>query len=54
LLLAATLWAYLWAGRQPRVHSIWGDPPEKPLSGNYGRVHSGQQFCKDKNDSYWN
>lgn len=46
VLLVATLWAFVWAGHQPKVHSIWGDPSEKPLSGNY--------FFKDKNDSYWN
>ena len=32
LLVAATLWAVLWAARQPKVHSIWGEAPEKPLT----------------------
>ena len=30
LLLAATLWTVLWAAKQPKVHSIWGEPSEKP------------------------
>ena len=41
LLLAATLWAVLWAAKQPRVHSIWGEPSEKPLTRNYGQMHNG-------------
>ena len=35
-LLVATLFAVQWAARQPKVHSIWGEPSEKPLSGNSG------------------
>ena len=41
LLLAATLWTVLWAAKQPRVHSIWGEPSEKPLTRNYRQMHNG-------------
>ena len=41
LLLAATLWAVQWAAKQPRVHSIWGEPSEKPITRNYGRCTTG-------------
>jgi len=40
ILLAATLWAVQWAAKQPRVHSIWGEPSDKPLTRNYEQMHS--------------
>lgn len=42
LLLAGTLWAVLWAAKQPRVHSIWGEPSEKPLTRNHRQTQAGQ------------
>jgi hypothetical protein len=36
LLLAATLWAVQWAAKQPRVHSIWGEPSDSPITGITG------------------
>jgi len=41
LLLAATLWAVMWAGKQPRVHSIWGEPSDVPLTRDYDQIHNG-------------
>jgi hypothetical protein len=41
LLLAATLWAVQWASKPPRVHSIRGEPSEKPLTWNFGQTHTG-------------
>jgi len=41
LLLAATLWAVQWAAKQPKVHSIWGEPSDKPLTRNYSQMHNG-------------
>ena len=41
LLLAATLWAVVWAGKQPKVHSIWGEPSDVPLTRNYDQIHKG-------------
>ena len=41
LLVVATLWAVLWAAKQPKVHSIWGEPSEKPLTRNYRQTHDG-------------
>jgi hypothetical protein len=41
LLLAATLWAVMWAGKKPRVHSIWGEPSDVPLTRNYDQTHKG-------------
>jgi len=41
LLLAATLWAVQWAAKQPKVHSIWGEPSDKPLSWNYSQMQNG-------------
>jgi hypothetical protein len=41
LLLAATLWVVQWAAKQPRVHSIWGEPSDKPLTRNHGQMHNG-------------
>ena len=41
LLLAATLWVVQWAAKQPRVHSIWGEPSEKPLTRNYRQMRNG-------------
>jgi hypothetical protein len=35
ILLAATFWAIQWASHQPAVHSIWGEPSQKPISGSY-------------------
>jgi hypothetical protein len=35
LLLAATLWAVQWAAKQPKVHSIWGEPSDSPITRNY-------------------
>ncbi len=32
LLAVATLSWTVWASHQPRPHSIWGEPPEKPLN----------------------
>jgi len=32
VLLAATLWWVQWAAKQPKVHSIWGEPSETPLN----------------------
>ena len=32
LLLVATVWAVLWARKQPAVHSIWGEPSDQPLT----------------------
>ena len=32
LLLVATVWALLWAWKQPAVNSIWGDPSNQPLT----------------------
>ena len=31
-LVAATLLWTVWAGHQPRPHSVWGEPSEKPLN----------------------
>jgi hypothetical protein len=41
LLLAATLWAVQWASRQPKVHSIWGEPSDRPLTRNYRQADKG-------------
>jgi hypothetical protein len=32
VLAAATLRWIVWANHQPRPHSIWGEPSEKPLN----------------------
>jgi hypothetical protein len=32
LLVGATLWTIQWAAHQPKVHSIWGEPSETPLT----------------------
>jgi hypothetical protein len=32
VLQAATLWWVQWAAKQPKVHSIWGEPSEAPLN----------------------
>ena len=34
LLLLGTLWAVRWASQQPKVHTIWGEPSDKPITGN--------------------
>jgi hypothetical protein len=34
LLLLGTLWAVRWAGLQPKVHTIWGEPSDKPITWN--------------------
>ena len=41
VLLAATLWWVHWAAKQPRVHSIWGDPSDSPITRNYRLSHIG-------------
>lgn len=57
LLLAATLWAVVWARKQPRVHSIRGEPSDVPLTRNYDQMHNWQPLAmglgvfKDDNDS---
>jgi hypothetical protein len=38
LLLLGTLWAVRWGARQPRVHSIWGEPSDKPITWNLVRA----------------
>jgi hypothetical protein len=61
LLLAATLWAVQWAAKQPKVHSIWGEPSDSPITRNQPNgqweapsVKNHRHIFKDKNDSNWN
>jgi hypothetical protein len=61
LLLAATLWAVQWAAKQPRVHSIWGEPSDSPITRNCGQIHDVDSTYgvdpirfQGKNDSNWN
>jgi hypothetical protein len=37
LLAGATMWAIGWASHQPKVHSIWGEPSAKPITGRPAR-----------------
>ncbi len=60
LLLGATLWAVRWAAKQPKPHSIWGEPSDKPLTRKLEWTHIGDflhyriSSFKENNDSNWN
>ena len=58
LLLAATLWAVQWAAKQPKVHSILGEPSDSPITWNHTDTPwvtpEVKRLFKDKNDSNWN
>ena len=42
VLLIATLIGMIWAGYQPKVHSIRGEPSDKPSAGKPGRCTTGR------------
>ena len=44
VLLAATLWGVHWASKQPKVHSIWGEPSDSHITWNYGPYRADRIF----------